>query len=299
MRLGRQAYWGFNLYPDAGEGGGCFVPVLRREPAGGDCHLAAASEARTARADIAAAAVSAWACIQLRAAMRAAQKTSQQITTRGAIRSTIGIAELRPQLLRPRRRDDRRPLRLRNNLATVFALAADPTRHQQPPKRLRTPSLPVTDTTPARFKSVQIPRKESPANTRAAHSRTTAASAGRIVRRSSSKPNGRVPPPDTRPAAASSSCLRRMRRLLSSLSLRATAPVIRASSWPSWVERSRSPLTVASFVCVRWQRSMKSSARADADATGPRGTRQRPRQPRRQRPPASAGTQDDACRCRR
>jgi hypothetical protein len=35
MRLGRQAYWTFNLYPDAGEGGGCFVPMLRRKPVGG------------------------------------------------------------------------------------------------------------------------------------------------------------------------------------------------------------------------------------------------------------------------
>ena len=32
MRLGHRAYWGFNLYPDAGEGGGCFVPTLRARP---------------------------------------------------------------------------------------------------------------------------------------------------------------------------------------------------------------------------------------------------------------------------
>jgi len=32
VRLGHQAYWSFNLYPDAGEGGGCFVPTLRFRP---------------------------------------------------------------------------------------------------------------------------------------------------------------------------------------------------------------------------------------------------------------------------
>ena len=32
MRLGHHAYWGFNLYPEAGEGGGCFVPTLRARP---------------------------------------------------------------------------------------------------------------------------------------------------------------------------------------------------------------------------------------------------------------------------
>ena len=32
MRLGHEAYWSFNLYPQAGEGGGCFVPTLRPRP---------------------------------------------------------------------------------------------------------------------------------------------------------------------------------------------------------------------------------------------------------------------------
>jgi hypothetical protein len=35
VRLGHRAYWGFNLYPDAGEGGGCFVPTLRPRPSEG------------------------------------------------------------------------------------------------------------------------------------------------------------------------------------------------------------------------------------------------------------------------
>lgn len=35
MRQPRGAYWSFNLYPDAGEGGGCFVPTLRPERVGG------------------------------------------------------------------------------------------------------------------------------------------------------------------------------------------------------------------------------------------------------------------------
>jgi hypothetical protein len=32
VRLGHEAYWSFNLYPEAGEGGGCFVPTLRPKP---------------------------------------------------------------------------------------------------------------------------------------------------------------------------------------------------------------------------------------------------------------------------
>jgi hypothetical protein len=32
VRLGHEAYWSFNLYPEAGEGGGCFVPTLRPRP---------------------------------------------------------------------------------------------------------------------------------------------------------------------------------------------------------------------------------------------------------------------------
>ena len=32
MRHGHRAYWSFNLYPQAGEGGGCFVPTLRARP---------------------------------------------------------------------------------------------------------------------------------------------------------------------------------------------------------------------------------------------------------------------------
>src|SRR2546427_85750 len=35
VRPGHRAYWSFNLYPDAGEGGGCFVPTLRGRPVGG------------------------------------------------------------------------------------------------------------------------------------------------------------------------------------------------------------------------------------------------------------------------
>ena len=32
MRHGHESYWSFNLYPAAGEGGGCFVPTLRPRP---------------------------------------------------------------------------------------------------------------------------------------------------------------------------------------------------------------------------------------------------------------------------
>jgi hypothetical protein len=48
-----QAYWSFNLYPGAGEGGGCFRPAFRREamPGGGpDPERAQAEAARRARA---------------------------------------------------------------------------------------------------------------------------------------------------------------------------------------------------------------------------------------------------------
>jgi len=53
MRLApRRAYWSFNLYPDAGEGGGCFVPSFRRDPVGGgvpDSERARQEAARRAR----------------------------------------------------------------------------------------------------------------------------------------------------------------------------------------------------------------------------------------------------------
>jgi hypothetical protein len=49
VRLGRQAYWTFNLYPDAGEGGGCFVPILRRKPVGGGAPDAERSQQEAAR----------------------------------------------------------------------------------------------------------------------------------------------------------------------------------------------------------------------------------------------------------
>jgi hypothetical protein len=49
MRLGRQAYWTFNLYPEAGEGGGCFVPVLRRVPVGGGVRDVERSQQEAAR----------------------------------------------------------------------------------------------------------------------------------------------------------------------------------------------------------------------------------------------------------
>ena len=58
MRLGHRAYWGFNLYPNAAEGGGCFVPTLRSEPgerlAGGvvDLDRSQSEAARRARASV-------------------------------------------------------------------------------------------------------------------------------------------------------------------------------------------------------------------------------------------------------
>lgn len=56
MRLPRaQAYWSFKLYPEAAEGGGCFVPLYRREPAGGgapDVERAQQEAARRARSKL-------------------------------------------------------------------------------------------------------------------------------------------------------------------------------------------------------------------------------------------------------
>jgi hypothetical protein len=56
VRLGHEAYWSFNLYPQAGEGGGCFVPTLRRRPRGGgaatDSERSAQEAGRRARAKL-------------------------------------------------------------------------------------------------------------------------------------------------------------------------------------------------------------------------------------------------------
>jgi hypothetical protein len=55
MRLGHRAYWSFTLYPQAGEGGGCFVPTLRRMPVGGgppDSERSEEEAARRARAKL-------------------------------------------------------------------------------------------------------------------------------------------------------------------------------------------------------------------------------------------------------
>jgi hypothetical protein len=57
VRLGHRAYWSFNLYPDAGEGGGCFVPTLRARPGDGrgevaDGDRSQAEAARRARAKL-------------------------------------------------------------------------------------------------------------------------------------------------------------------------------------------------------------------------------------------------------
>jgi hypothetical protein len=48
VRLDR-AYWSFNLYPEAGEGGGCFVPTYRRDPVGGGAPDGERSEQEAAR----------------------------------------------------------------------------------------------------------------------------------------------------------------------------------------------------------------------------------------------------------
>ena len=50
MRLPPQrAYWSFKLYPDAAEGGGCFVPVYRRKPLGGGAPDVERSQEEAAR----------------------------------------------------------------------------------------------------------------------------------------------------------------------------------------------------------------------------------------------------------
>ncbi len=50
MRLPPQrAYWSFKLYPEAAEGGGCFVPLYRREPVGGGAPDVERSQEEAAR----------------------------------------------------------------------------------------------------------------------------------------------------------------------------------------------------------------------------------------------------------
>jgi hypothetical protein len=77
---------------------------------------------------------------------------------------------------------------------------------------------PLAEATSRSLRSRAIERTGSPASSRFAHSRTTAASAARTVSLSASYPYGLLPPPETPPFAAISSCLRRMRSLLWSLS---------------------------------------------------------------------------------
>ncbi len=53
--MGLRASWGFTLYPEAGEGGGCFRPLIRRSPVGGgvpDAVRAQEEAARRARAKL-------------------------------------------------------------------------------------------------------------------------------------------------------------------------------------------------------------------------------------------------------
>jgi hypothetical protein len=55
VRHGHQARWTFTLYPEAGEGGGCFQPSLRRPAVGGgapDVERSAQEAARRARAKL-------------------------------------------------------------------------------------------------------------------------------------------------------------------------------------------------------------------------------------------------------
>ena len=55
MGLAAQAFWSFTLYPEAGEGGGCFRPLFRRRAVGGgapDVVRAQEEAARRARAKV-------------------------------------------------------------------------------------------------------------------------------------------------------------------------------------------------------------------------------------------------------
>lgn len=49
MGLPAQAFWSFTLYPEAGEGGGCFVPLLRAPKVGGGVPDAVRSQEEAAR----------------------------------------------------------------------------------------------------------------------------------------------------------------------------------------------------------------------------------------------------------
>jgi hypothetical protein len=55
VRHGHRSYWSFTLYPQAGEGGGCFVPTLRRSSVAGgapDVERSRQEAARRARAKL-------------------------------------------------------------------------------------------------------------------------------------------------------------------------------------------------------------------------------------------------------
>ena len=49
MGLAAQAFWSFTLYPEAGEGGGCFVPLLRAQRVGGGAPDVVRSQQEAAR----------------------------------------------------------------------------------------------------------------------------------------------------------------------------------------------------------------------------------------------------------
>ena len=109
------------------------------ERLGHDRHLAAAAEVRPAGADVAASAIVARARDELAAAVVAAKQPRAAGSGgrcgwcagrgRSASRAGAGL----------RRGDDRRPLRRRDDLAMVVALATDPPRDEDALERLRLP----------------------------------------------------------------------------------------------------------------------------------------------------------------
>src|SRR5581483_10998503 len=106
---------------------------------GVDVGLAAAREAVTLGAGIAALAGVPRTRNQPLPAMAADEQAAEQVAPAALVRPPFRVGEQRPDLRAVGLADDRGPHRLRDDLAVVHALAADARRGEHPPKALRRP----------------------------------------------------------------------------------------------------------------------------------------------------------------
>src|SRR6266542_1959226 len=94
----------------------CFGDELL-ERIGNDRHLAAAAEAGAARADVAARPIGTRPGVELHLAVAAAQKAGEEVPAGAPVRAPIRVTEPCADPVRLLRSDDRRPVRLRDDLA--------------------------------------------------------------------------------------------------------------------------------------------------------------------------------------